>query len=143
MKKLAIITFNLTVFTKKKLSTIETDHMNFMMKSFFCIIINKIINITHDKAIYLLTDNSQRQLFIISASLMLFYRCHYAAVLALTMQPIWSEALSNFFNTTKLILLDSLLTEVTAGIMYVCINIKLYILETEDLKLVSSSYEAN
>ena len=56
---------------------------------------------------------------------MLFYRCHYAAVLALTMQPIWSEALSNLFNTTKLILIDSLLTEVTAGIMYVCINIKL------------------
>ena len=46
------------------------------------------INFTHDKAIYLLTDNLKRQLFIIYASLMLFYRCHYAAVLALTMQPI-------------------------------------------------------
>ena len=56
-------------------------------------------------------------------------------------QLIYSEALSNLSYTTKPILLDSLLQEVTAGVMYVCINIKLYILETEDLELVSSSYE--
>ena len=83
------------------------------MKSFFNIIINKIINFTHDKAIYLLTDHLKRQLFIIYSSLMLFYHCHYAAVLALTMQPIWSETLSNLSNTTKLILLDSLIKDVS------------------------------
>ena len=43
---------------------------------------------------------------------------------------------SNLSNTTKLMLLDSLLQEATAGAMYVCIILKLWGHLSEDSELV-------
>ena len=65
-------------------------HINFMMKNFFGNIINKIINITDDMAIYLLTENLKRQLFIISTRIcdVVLLLSLYANVPALTMQTI-------------------------------------------------------